>query len=434
MRIASFQIENYKSFRSSEEIHLTPGFNVIVGQNDAGKTALVEAVSLRFGNKPHRSLRTVPTRSTRVNGTSYVHISFELVRNELTELMVNLSPFDVFVPPSPEHTAELHEQKFRNALSDQNIIKCIFHSGSHVDSAYHSDYGDYSHRGEMRRFEIDSSNNQPKVASDGTYASSSPNEFATRVAQVLRERIYFFSAERLNLAEAQIGTGSDLLSDAANLAQVLNLLQSSNVSRFRRFNEVVRTVFPEIKQITVPPTASNRARILVWTIDPDSERDDLAIPLSESGTGIGQVLAMLYVILTSEYPRTIVIDEPQSFLHPGAVRKLFDIFRQHPQHQYIMATHSPTVVTAADPQTFYLVRKEEAESTVEQIDVAETRKLRLYLSEIGARLSDVFGADNILWVEGGTEELCFPLILSRIVKQPLLVLQRDFEMALFCSS
>src|SRR5262249_24204545 len=34
------------------------------------------------------------------------------------------------------------------------------------------------------------------------------------------------------------------------------------------------------------------------------------------------------------------------------------------------------------------------------------------LSEVGARLSDVFGADAIIWVEGPTEEVCFPLFLE----------------------
>jgi len=46
--------------------------------------------------------------------------------------------------------------------------------------------------------------------------------------------------------------------------------------------------------------------------------------------------------------------------------------------------------------------------------------LSRFLSEIGARLSDVFGADDILWVEGRTEEQCFPLIISRLVERPLL--------------
>ena len=142
--------------------------------------------------------------------------------------------------------------------------------------------------------------------------------------------------------------------------------------------------------------------------------------MSESGTGIGQVLAILYVVLTSDYERTIIIDEPQSFLHPGATRKLFEILREYSQHQYIVTTHSPTVVTAADPQTIFIVRKEEAESSIEPIDVTETQKLRFYLSEIGARLADVFGADNILWVEGPTEEQCFPIILEKVIREPLM--------------
>ncbi len=32
----------------------------------------------------------------------------------------------------------------------------------------------------------------------------------------------------------------------------------------------------------------------------------------------------------------------------------------------------------------------------------------------------MFGADNILWVEGPTEEICFPMILQRVAKKPLL--------------
>jgi hypothetical protein len=46
--------------------------------------------------------------------------------------------------------------------------------------------------------------------------------------------------------------------------------------------------------------------------------------------------------------------------------------------------------------------------------------LQFYLAEIGARLSDVFGADNILWVEGQTEEQCFPLILRGIAGRNLM--------------
>ncbi len=40
MWITKFQVTNFKSFLDSGEIALKQGFNVITGQNSAGKTAL----------------------------------------------------------------------------------------------------------------------------------------------------------------------------------------------------------------------------------------------------------------------------------------------------------------------------------------------------------------------------------------------------------
>jgi AAA15 family ATPase/GTPase len=43
MYIESIAIKNYKSFLDFGPITFGPGFNVIVGSNNAGKTALLEA-------------------------------------------------------------------------------------------------------------------------------------------------------------------------------------------------------------------------------------------------------------------------------------------------------------------------------------------------------------------------------------------------------
>ena len=123
---------------------------------------------------------------------------------------------------------------------------------------------------------------------------------------------------------------------------------------------------------------------------------------------------MLYVVLTAEFPQVIIIDEPQSFLHPGAVRELIEILTyEFPDNQYSVSSHSPVVVSAAEQATTLLVTKEDGESIVTTLDLDETTDLRHLLADVGARLSDVFGIDRILWVEGGTEEECFPLILRK---------------------
>lgn len=46
----------------------------------------------------------------------------------------------------------------------------------------------------------------------------------------------------------------------------------------------------------------------------------------------------------------------------------------------------------------------------------DTDEMRSLLAEVGVNLSDVFGSDNILWVEGPTEARCFPLILKKTAK------------------
>jgi predicted ATPase len=430
MHISSFHIQNYKSFLSSGQIKLSSGFNVIVGKNNVGKTALVEALTLRtedrpLENKPHQSLKTVPNAGATPPDSSQITIVFEVSGDELKNILVDKLP-NFYVPIVPNVDHNVQKRNFTKAISGRNILTCSYQNGNfisaHLDTAgYTVDSTDLSSNMDTLWFSI----RRPELEIELVKAHSVQlrETLPFQLANILRERIYCFRAERLNVGQSPIAAETNLKPDASNLAQVLHYLQSKNPSRFQKLIRYVTSILPEVKYITSSPMRENStlARIAIWPVDIDTERDDLAIPLQESGTGIGQVLAILYVVLTSDYPRIIIIDEPQSFLHPGAIRKLVGILRQnYSQHQYIIATHSPTVVTSANPQIMLLVRKEKAESVIDVIDIAETQELRLYLSEIGARLADVFGADDILWVEGRTEELCFPLIFSQIAGKALM--------------
>src|SRR4051812_47457666 len=108
MFVKKFEIENYKSFLASGETGLSPGFNVIVGPNNAGKTALIEALELRFENHPHRSQRTAPNRNSQPTTTSRINVTFQLGRDELAELLAD-EMADIHVPASkrPANQAEI---------------------------------------------------------------------------------------------------------------------------------------------------------------------------------------------------------------------------------------------------------------------------------------------------------------------------------------
>jgi predicted ATPase len=422
MRFQSVQVLNYKSFRDSGEIPLAPGFNVIVGKNDAGKSTLVEALSMQAQNKPHRSLLTIPEPDSPVlQVESITRVCIYITQKNLQEILALQSAlyFEYNIPQ--DHQSAIN--KFQDLLNQQSGRFIVEWTNSNFKQGGFEAL--FENQQQNQRQIIGLSNSEYPHRFTPVFQGVSPN--GTPLGQIIggafAGRIYTFRAERLNVGECAVGGNKVLAPNASNLAEVLNVLISSNRKRYERFLGHVRTVFPHITDITAPIVGGNISMVKVWSIPSESEREDLAVPLSESGTGVGQVLAILYVVVTADAPKVIIIDEPQSFLHPGAVRKLLEILRQYPQHQYVITTHAPTAIAATGADSLIRVRRDGHESVADSISARNESDLRLFLADVGASLSDVFGADNVLWVEGKTEELCFPMIIRKLNQTPLLGLQ-----------
>jgi hypothetical protein len=261
--------------------------------------------------------------------------------------------------------------------------------------------------------------NQDKTLSVVGHSVETSPDFGVQLGSVFERHVYRFSAERMNVGSSAHGPGAVLQRNAGNLPEVLGQLQH-NLARFRELNRQMTSILPQVRSVSVRAVSASHVEIVVWSHDPESQREDLAVPLLESGTGIAQVLAILYVVMNSDRPQTIIIDEPQSFLHPGAARKLIDFLRQYPRHQFIIATHSAAIIAATRPKTITLARFEDSETVLQQLDARTESAIQTTLAELGVRLSDLFGADNILWVEGRTEEKCFPTIIERLLGRPLM--------------
>ncbi|WP_158617570.1 ATP-binding protein [Corallococcus sp. CA049B] len=414
MLLTSFQLQNYKSFLEHPPIVFGHGFNIIIGKNNAGKTALIEGLALQFGDKPHRSSKTVPTPTHQISKKSIAKFTITVSHNEIQSFMAN--PANTFYMPTPHpHLCDLSARGIAELLDAQAQIEITFQRkpggslttiGDRALGLYPSDHSTF---GWTLIDDEPISGHQVRIDNDSSLY------LGNVLGQSYVSRLYVFKAERLNIGRAPVGAKRQLASDASNLPEVLGVLQG-NPSRFQRYNQLVRRVLPQVEHVTVRPVQDGKfVEILVWNEPPEQEREDLAVPLSECGTGIGQVLAMLYVLVTADSPRTIVIDEPNSFLHPGAVRALVEILREHPQHQYIVSTHSSELIAASAASTIHVLRKQASVTTVEQIDAKEANQLRMLLLEVGSKLSDVFGADCVLWVEGKTEEICFPIIMEKLL-------------------
>jgi hypothetical protein len=421
MEIRKIRVINYKCFREPAEIALQPGFNIITGRNSIGKTALLEALSLQVGSNPHRSVVTVPTSNHSPDPNSVVDMSIRVGNADLWTLLANDT--DYWIPLTDNDKELLRQLDIRN-WGDQGALDKFLEWFKNLP------YYDFSFRfwgntgsftsGASRSFgayEVPPGAAWPFLKYSKqtvpSYQQSDTHGIAAQIAPMLRARIYRFLAERLKVGQYRYGDSSLLNPDASNLPEVLNALQS-NHARFGQFVNLVREILPQVKDISIVARGGSN-EIFVWNLDPESSRLDLAVPLQESGTGIGQVLAILYIVLTSTYGRPILIDEPQSFLHPGAARKLIEVLKRYSNHQFIVATHSPTIISAADAnEIIWLRSKDDIETDFQIINPRLASWAENVLDELGVRLSDVFGADSILWVEGPTEERSFPKILLKL--------------------
>jgi predicted ATPase len=431
MFISKFKLLNYKSFLDSGELEFKPGINIISGQNSSGKTALLEALTLNYSNIPHRSLKTLPDPNSRLKLISQTNVSLNLTEKDilLIKNKVN-SGSGIFKPSniSPEEAISSFEAWIKSSKdftwnlpisSGDFLIEETSQSGSDYLSfgLYSVDLMNLRERQGPELIIIEKTENESlAIQTTGQYTNWDNISIAKEALRICQSKIYRFFAERLNVSTCNFGTSNILSSNASNLAEVLNTLQGNNSSRFNKFNKLVSLILPQIKRVTVRPQSGNMLEIMIWHIDPDTEREDLAFSLSSCGTGVGQILAILYVLVTSQNsPKIIIIDEPQSFLHPGAAKKLIRVLKNDfPEHQYFISTHSPEIISAAESSTIVKLQYRDSETLVTIMNTEDTAEQRLLLAEIGVSLSDIFGADNILWVEGPTEEMCFPLIIQQL--------------------
>ncbi len=413
MIIRSIKIDNYKSFNHGDIIPFSKGYNVVVGKNDTGKSSLLSALTLQFGAMPHLSEITKPKHDSATDSGSKITITIEITRKEIVQhIEKEQSSFFHRLSNSLNLNNHQHVGRIEQYFNNIESITCEF----------------IAVNGRMQSFqilklpwEIDRHKMFRLSIEDGSIRCGNLGSgdngllFYLQLYEKFKREIYYFAPERYKVGNSSNGINAVLASDASNLPEVIDNLKSNRV-REAKYIRLISEVFPEIKTITIENRQGNQVEIMLWGCNPENERKDLAVRLDMSGSGIGQVLAIVYVVMNSEDSRTIIIDEPQSFLHPGAIRRLFRVLDSYPQHQYILATHSPTVLSSIKNPSIVLLEKEKMETVSKTIDRNEVEHLREVMDKIGVRISDIFGSDDIIWVEGPTEEKIFPLLIDMSAK------------------
>ena len=407
LHLKSVRVTNYKSIHQVVELQLQPGINLFLGPNGSGKTSVLRAISLKLDKQPHRSSTTHPKPGSVHLERSDVTVDLQLDWQEVIDV---LEPVEFWCMPAPK---AYRAPEFQTAVDDwfrsfeevnlsvgadargpDLLTKTLVAFGEPVvDQAYISrrrdDQGGWTQNSEER------------------HARHSIVRLLWEAAQA---RMFFVSAERPIQHEWDATGVVQLAEDMRNLPPVIEDMRSDS-ARFAEFNELVRRVLPQVHEVNTR-NEGGIDQVVVYFEPVQRGRQDLGVPLMHCGTGIAQVVGLVARIVTSDEPSVFLIDEPQSYLHPGAFKRLMRVFEAHRQHQYVIATHAPAALSCATVSTAHIFELVEQQTRVTPINPASLLDLRTAIAAVGASPADLYGADVALWVEGPTEVAVVPDLIN----------------------
>lgn len=408
MKLLSARIIGFQSFDDSGTIVFKEGINLIVGQNNSGKSSLLRALQHDLKDDRHRA----PKRwDYSVLARPEVRLSISVSGVEF-ENSVLVRGGDAYIPIPMESDAK---DFIKNLFNEKTIDVLVCHRPNNFDIETYPGHSKFQLQGNpqyaARLTPLDGKFLFEKAETDGDSTSNI-------IKHLWWEKMFYFSAERMNIGISTSQPAHRLLPNAQNLPNVMSTLQGSRGDTFKKLVGHLRDIFDSVGNVSVTPRQNNEMEIRIWPTE-SMEREELSFSLTHSGTGVAQVLSILAAVMTVE-DAVIIIDEINSFLHPAAVKTLLRILQtDYAQHQFIVSTHSAEVISYSNAQTVNLVKRDGYRSYVEGRALSDITALREVTSQLGVSMTDVFAADRIIWVEGATEEICFPWLYQSSIGQPL---------------
>jgi predicted ATPase len=185
--------------------------------------------------------------------------------------------------------------------------------------------------------------------------------------------------------ECDINDNEFLRDNGANLAAYLYRLQQTDEKSFKLIEGVVRSIAPYFKQFKLRPNPTNLNKIsLEW----EEINTDMYLNGYSFSDGTLRFIALATLLLQSNAPKVIIIDEPELGLHPAAINKFAEMIKKVSfKSQIILSTQSTNLVNCFEPEDIVVVDRKDDQSSFERLRKDE---LAVWLDEYEYSLSDVW--------------------------------------------
>ena len=176
-----------------------------------------------------------------------------------------------------------------------------------------------------------------------------------------------------------------------------------------------------VELVPVPPDVDELARTIQVVLH---QEDRLSLPLRFHGLG-SRSLAALFVFQTLCGLRIgadqglrphllILLEEPESHLHPQAVVALRDLIDALPG-QTIVATHSTHLVAESSPEIVRLVRRSPDGSRILRLPPDDAKRIAQFRRFIERPFGEIFFARLVVFVDGTSERNALPILLKPVL-------------------
>lgn len=195
-------------------------------------------------------------------------------------------------------------------------------------------------------------------------------------------------------------------------------------------NPLARAVwegFQEVLGQVMPPTIGfRRLRVRVPEVIVETETGDFI--LDDASGGLTAVIEMAWQIFLRSHERaafTVLLDEPENHLHPSLQRELMpSLLRAFPRVQFIVATHSPFVVTATPESAVYALEYNKGRRVIgRRLDYANKA------ASADETLRRVLGVESTMpvWAEARFDSIVSRYLTGSVSPETLQALRRELK-------
>lgn len=205
--------------------------------------------------------------------------------------------------------------------------------------------------------------------------------------------IYHFhdtSASSPMRGDCNINDNAYLRDNGSNLAAYLYSLMQNDEKTFRLIEGVISSIAPYFKGFKLRPDANNKESIrLEW----EEKGTDMYLNGYSFSDGTLRFIALATLLLQSNPPEIIIIDEPELGLHPAAINKLAELAKRASlKSQIILSTQSTNLLNCFDVEDIIVVDRADNQSVFRHLSGEELEK---WMDDYDMSISDLWEKNMI---------------------------------------